>query len=777
MRRDGRRFFARRKGVLARLAAWSLVESAQTFLGGYCLAQALDQGFLAGRPGAGTAWLSVAALAILAGGPVARGVFAQLAHLVEPFRDALVRRAVDQALRSTVTGRYGTATARPRAATGAPSGTAPTGTAPTGTAPTGTAPTGTAPTGTAPTDTTPVSENTPGTAGTATTPALAAPAGTSGVAVSRLSQQSEIARDSFAGLVLTARSFVFTAVGALAGMFALAPELLLVTTPPLVLGLGLFLATLRPMAGAQRAALDAEEDFTDRVRATAAGLRDAVACGVQPELGARVVRSAQEAERAARVLARWAGVRVLALGVAGQLPPVLLLLAVPWLLDRGLTAGVLTGALTYLVQSLLPALHTLMTALGAAGTRLLVVLDRFARPPEDGDAPKDPVPDPRPTPPLTQEPHGLAPGQRPTPRSVPELAGPDSRVAIRTPAAELRAVTLAYGPGARPVLDGLSLTVGPDEHLAVVGPSGVGKSTLANVLAGLLVPGRGSVLLGGHPLRGRTPAELARWRALVPQQAYVFTASLRDNLTHLRPGTTDAELAEVVEALHLGPLTARLGGLDAPLVPAQLSEGEAQLLTLARAHLSPAPLLVLDEATCHLDQEWEGRAERALAARPGALVVVAHRMSSALRADRVLVLDGTRVDCGTHAELLERSALYRDLTGHWQEEGAREGAGPGAGPGAGCVRSHPARAVRDADGVHAIAGARLADGGREVVADRPRGQVQGESDLADPGPGPGEGQHVQLPRRQQDVGGVQQVGGQGPVDVPFPAGDAADPLQ
>jgi len=75
--------------------------------------------------------------------------------------------------------------------------------------------------------------------------------------------------------------------------------------------------------------------------------------------------------------------------------------------------------------------------------------------------------------------------------------------------------------------------------------------------------------------------------------------------------------------------------------------------------------LLLDEATCHLDPVAEATAEHALRARPGTLVVVAHRLSSALRADRVLVLDGARAECGTHAELLERSALYRDLMGHW----------------------------------------------------------------------------------------------------------------
>jgi ABC-type multidrug transport system fused ATPase/permease subunit len=111
---------------------------------------------------------------------------------------------------------------------------------------------------------------------------------------------------------------------------------------------------------------------------------------------------------------------------------------------------------------------------------------------------------------------------------------------------------------------------------------------------------------------------------------------------------------------------AALGGPGGRVDPAALSAGERQLVALARAYLSPAPLALLDEATCHLDPEAEARAERAFAARPGGtLVVVAHRISSAYRADRVLVMDGPRTAYGTHEELLRGSAPYRDLVGGW----------------------------------------------------------------------------------------------------------------
>ncbi|MFC8424020.1 ATP-binding cassette domain-containing protein [Streptomyces sp. NPDC057236] len=567
-----RRFLARRTGVTARLALWSLVETAQAFLVGYGVARAVDRGFLAGDVRRGLLWLAVALVAVLFGAPVIRGVFTQLAGLTEPLRDGLVRRAVDRSLARAVLGGAG---------------------------------------------------------------------GTDRAAVSRLTNQVEIARDSFAGLVLTLRSFVFTAAGALLGLLSLHPALLVVVLPPLTGGLVLFLVTLRPMAAAQRRALAADEALGDHAARSRAALRDLTACGTGPEAARRGAELVNGAAAAARVLAGWAAVRTAALGVSGQLPVLALLLAVPWLRGRGVTAGALLGAFTYLVQSLLPALHTLMTALGAAGARLLVVLDRIIGP------------EPEPEPELAGV-KASAVGHH----ARPEPGHPAAAV-------ELRSVTLSYGARAEPVLDALDLCVAPGERLAVVGPSGIGKSTLTRLVAGTLAPSGGEVRVAGREVTGRTPAELAALRVLVPQEAYVFSGTVGDNLAYLRPDADRADLDAAVGALGLRPLVERLGGLDAPVRPAGLSPGERQLVALARAYLSPAPLLLLDEATCHLDPASEARAEEALARRPGTLLVVAHRLSSAVRADRVLVLDGTEAVCGTHEEVLERSPLYRDLTGHW----------------------------------------------------------------------------------------------------------------
>ncbi|MCF6522299.1 ABC transporter ATP-binding protein [Streptomyces sp. JJ36] len=605
---QARRFLGRRRPTLLLLGGWSLLESAQTFLGGYSVARALDRGFLAGDTRTGLLWLAAGAVAVLVGGLATRGVFRHLADLVEPLRDGLVRRVVTRALRQ----------------------------------------------------------------------AVADPDRVDTAAVSRLTSQTEIARDGFAGLVLVTRSFAFTALGALFGLAALAPGLLLVVLPPLVLGLVLFCLTLGPTALRQQEFLRADEAACAHFGAVAEGLRDVTACGATERVAAESGVLVGRARDAGRVLARWAGARHLALGLAGRLPVVLLLVAAPWLLRNGVTAGELVGALTYLTQSLLPALHTLVNALGSAGTRLLVVLDRLTGGTDgDGYGPSGPVPAspssvPRApggsaeTPVLGAPPEGPA---EPPPAPFPLPAARPSPVPAAPPRVELRGVTFAYGPAARPVLRDLDLEVPPGGSLAVVGPSGIGKSTLTGLVAGLLTPLRGDVRVAGEPVRPYASPEACRRRVLIPQQAYVFSGTLRANLLYLRPDSSTVPRRAVEESAHavgLGPLLERLGGPDAPVVPGELSQGERQLLALARAHLSPAPLVLLDEATCHLDPVAEARAERAFLERPGTVVIVAHRLSSARRADRVLVLDGTEARTGTHEELLARSPLYAELVGHWQ---------------------------------------------------------------------------------------------------------------
>jgi ATP-binding cassette subfamily C protein len=271
-----------------------------------------------------------------------------------------------------------------------------------------------------------------------------------------------------------------------------------------------------------------------------------------------------------------------------------------------------------------------------------------------------------------------------------------ARPAPGAPAVELRNVSFAYGNG-REVISKLDLTIPHGDHLAVVGPSGIGKSTLAALIAGTLSPTAGEVLVEG------AAAGDPRIRALIPQEAYLSSGTVRENLPYFAAGASDGAVARAVDAVGAGRLVRDLGGLGAPLDPAALTEGQGQLLALCRALLSPAPLVILDEASSRLDAAAEARAEAAFAARGGTLVVIAHRIASAARARRVLVLDGTRARIGTHAGLPAVSPLYRDLVGRWEE-------GSGAG-------SQPSGVLGDPDGVHPVAGGELAVDAGQVVAD------------------------------------------------------------
>ena len=226
-------------------------------------------------------------------------------------------------------------------------------------------------------------------------------------------------------------------------------------------------------------------------------------------------------------------------------------------------------------------------------------------------------------------------------------------------------LTFAYGASAQHIVEGLHIDIPHGDHVAIVGPSGIGKSTLAALLAGVLVPDGGLVEIAG------TSLHLRRDRfglvTMVPQEAYVFAGSLRDNLTYLRPSASDEEVAASAQAVGLERVLDRLGGFDAQidLAKSGLSAGEKQLVTLVRAHLAATPIVVLDEATCHLDPAAEEKAERAFMATGSTLIVVAHRMSATLRAKRVMVMDGDGIDVGDPRQLMQRHALYADFHGMW----------------------------------------------------------------------------------------------------------------
>jgi ATP-binding cassette, subfamily B, bacterial RamB/AmfA len=563
-----------RRGLLARLVAWSAVEAVPAFLSGRLIAAAIDAGFLAGRPAVGFSWLGLMALSALVGAVGTRQTYLRLAELVEPFRDELVDLVVSGVLRRCTRGGDATDTA----------------------------------------------------------------------AVARLTHQVEIVRESFASVIMVTQGFLVTTTSALLGLFTLVPLAVALVAPPLLLGLGLFLAALRAMATYQRAAIVADEGIAAAVTTVTSGLRDVVACGAEDQMRAMAGRTIDTQEDAAIRLAQVTTLRTAALGISTWVPLLLILLGSPWLVSHGATTGTVLGAITYVSMGLQPAIQTLIRAVGGSGLWLVVTLRRIVEaaelPTSDDDGEKGHL----------ESAH----------RGPPRRPHPDGSVL------QLRGVTFAYSHHADPVICDLDLLLPADDHLAVVGPSGVGKSTLAGVIAGLLDPQSGRVLLGGLDLHDWESQDLARHRVLIPQEAYVFAGTVEENLTYLRAEATLTEIDEAVDAIGARELVESLGGCRADLDPTTLSAGERQLITLARAYLSPARLVILDEATCHLDPVADSRVERAFAQRPGTLVIVAHRISSALHARRILVLDGSRALLGTHQELLTCSTLYRDLVGHWQ---------------------------------------------------------------------------------------------------------------
>ncbi|GAB3979628.1 hypothetical protein GCM10027615_56440 [Plantactinospora veratri] len=323
----------RRSRPLGRLAGWSAAEALPTLLAGYLTARAVDDGFLAGRPGTGLAWLGVLAVAVVIGAVGTNRAYGCLGDVVEPFRDELAGRVVTGALhRSTAAG------ARPETS-----------------------------------------------------------------AVARLTHQVEIVRDTFAGLVMVVRGFLFTAGAALLGLFSLTPVVAGVVAVPLVAGLGLFAAALPAMVARQRDYVRADERLGEAAGAAFTGHRDVVACGAQEIVADRVGRQVDRQARAEHALARMAALRSLSLAVGGWLPLAVLLLAAPWLVRRGLSAGAVLGALVYVATGLQPALHSLVQGVAGGGLRFAVTLDRILAATtigSGGDTPRTAPPIPvAPTPP------------------------------------------------------------------------------------------------------------------------------------------------------------------------------------------------------------------------------------------------------------------------------------------------------------------------------------------------------------------------------------------
>ncbi len=235
---------------------------------------------------------------------------------------------------------------------------------------------------------------------------------------------------------------------------------------------------------------------------------------------------------------------------------------------------------------------------------------------------------------------------------------------------EFSNVTFSYDTSDKPVLKGVTFKVPSGARIALVGSSGAGKTTIANLLLRFWDPEKGRITIDGHDLRDITLDSLREHIALVAQDTYLFNATLAENIRLARPNASDEDLTQAIERAALTDFVKSLpSGLETPVGErgVQLSGGQRQRISIARAFLKNAPVLILDEATSHLDAASEAHVRKALDELmvDRTTVIIAHRLSTIRSADEILVMrDGQIVERGTHHDLVEIGGFYADLIGH-----------------------------------------------------------------------------------------------------------------
>jgi ABC-type multidrug transport system fused ATPase/permease subunit len=486
-------------------------------------------------------------------------------------------------------------------------------------------------------------------------PLLARPAGD---LVTRVTSDSVLLRQAVSTSVIALVNGVVLVVGSLVLMAVLDLVLVLATLVAVVVVVALFSSLMPGIARARERSQSSLGALGAELEGTLRAVRTVKAARAEGRQLARLTEHSERARAQSMVAVRrestvwavsWAGVQaaiiaVLALGA--------------WRVSGGaMTVPTLIAFLLYTFGLLDPivgmstSLSTLQAGLAAAA-RIHEVDTLEAEPEARGSAPGD-------------------------------LTGRIAALPAHAPLVELRGVTAGYGTGAE-VLQGLDLAVPRRGHVALVGPSGAGKTTVFSLMLGFVQPSAGELRLADVPYARLGTDEVRRHLAYVEQETPVVPGTIRDNLLFVNPDADEAEVAAVLERVRLADTVAALPkGLDNPLRDSSLSGGQRQRVALARALLADAEVLLLDEATAQLDGLTEAAIQEAVReqARHGLVVTIAHRLSTVLDADEIVVMEAGRVAArGTHTGLLRTSGLYRALVAALKIETGDTAAAAGAAP-------------------------------------------------------------------------------------------------
>ena len=258
---------------------------------------------------------------------------------------------------------------------------------------------------------------------------------------------------------------------------------------------------------------------------------------------------------------------------------------------------------------------------------------------------------------------------------------PEKNEAVKIPKVvghvELKSIDFSYEIN-KLVLKDVNLIIQSGEVVALVGPTGAGKSTIAKLISRFYDPDKGKILIDGYDLRDVQLESLRKQIAVVPQEPFLFNGSIKENVIFARPDANEKDIEKACDAVGLTDLISRLpNGVDSAIHErgASLSAGERQLLALARAFLCQPRLLILDEATSNLDLLSESSIEKALdnLLEDRTSIIVAHRIATAMRADRIAVVDnGSILEIGTHEELVQLNGKYATMYETWAQQGGME---------------------------------------------------------------------------------------------------------